>query len=157
MVQEQINTLLQESLSRKKKDKDKKKKSKRDRHHADGLTVLNPLGNSLAGVPGAAAAAKTLKTKPVKAPSGAKPAAGRRPRGAGKAAKGGPGKKKAAAGPAPGYDSEEDEDNARPMSYDEKRQLSLDINKLPGESRGGECRRCALLLGSGFARMTLVF
>lgn len=28
-------------------------------------------------------------------------------------------------------DSEE-EDNARPMSYDEKRQLSLDINKLPG-------------------------
>lgn len=26
----------------------------------------------------------------------------------------------------------EDEDNAKPMSYDEKRQLSLDINKLPG-------------------------
>lgn len=32
---------------------------------------------------------------------------------------------------APGFDSE-DEDNAKPMSYDEKRQLSLDINKLPG-------------------------
>lgn len=31
----------------------------------------------------------------------------------------------------PAYDSE-DEDNAKPMSYDEKRQLSLDINKLPG-------------------------
>ena len=30
------------------------------------------------------------------------------------------------------YDSE-DEDNAKPMSYDEKRQLSLDINKLPGK------------------------
>lgn len=29
------------------------------------------------------------------------------------------------------FDSE-DEDNAKPMSYDEKRQLSLDINKLPG-------------------------
>lgn len=28
-------------------------------------------------------------------------------------------------------DSEE-EDTAKPMSYDEKRQLSLDINKLPG-------------------------
>lgn len=27
----------------------------------------------------------------------------------------------------------EDEDDAKPMSYDEKRQLSLDINKLPGE------------------------
>lgn len=34
-----------------------------------------------------------------------------------------------------GYDSE-DEDNARPMSYDEKRQLSLDINKLPGDKLG---------------------
>lgn len=32
----------------------------------------------------------------------------------------------------PAFDSE-DEDNARPMSYDEKRQLSLDINKLPGK------------------------
>lgn len=31
------------------------------------------------------------------------------------------------------FDSEE-EDTAKPMSYDEKRQLSLDINKLPGES-----------------------
>jgi len=29
------------------------------------------------------------------------------------------------------FDSDE-EDNARPMTYDEKRQLSLDINKLPG-------------------------
>lgn len=26
----------------------------------------------------------------------------------------------------------EEEDNAKPMSYDEKRQLSLDINMLPG-------------------------
>ena len=27
----------------------------------------------------------------------------------------------------------DEEDNAKPMSYDEKRQLSLDINKLPGQ------------------------
>ncbi|XP_054158043.1 bromodomain-containing protein 2-like isoform X1 [Oppia nitens] len=33
------------------------------------------------------------------------------------------------------YESE-DEDNAKPMSYDEKRQLSLDINKLPGDKLG---------------------
>ena len=38
-------------------------------------------------------------------------------------------------GAATGFDSEE-EDNARPMSYDEKRQLSLDINKLPGDKLG---------------------
>ena len=31
----------------------------------------------------------------------------------------------------PQFDSD-DEDNAKPMTYDEKRQLSLDINKLPG-------------------------
>ncbi|XP_028919621.1 bromodomain testis-specific protein isoform X2 [Ornithorhynchus anatinus] len=33
------------------------------------------------------------------------------------------------------YKSEE-EDNSKPMSYDEKRQLSLDINKLPGDKLG---------------------
>ncbi|XP_024152915.1 bromodomain-containing protein 2a isoform X1 [Oryzias melastigma] len=33
------------------------------------------------------------------------------------------------------FDSDEEEDTA-PMSYDEKRQLSLDINKLPGEKLG---------------------
>ncbi|CAK9291614.1 unnamed protein product [Gordionus sp. m RMFG-2023] len=37
--------------------------------------------------------------------------------------------------PPPLYDSD-DEDNAKPMSYDEKRQLSLDINKLPGDKLG---------------------
>lgn len=35
--------------------------------------------------------------------------------------------------PVSSFDSE-DEDNAKPMSYDEKRQLSLDINKLPGKN-----------------------
>ncbi|CAG5119777.1 unnamed protein product [Candidula unifasciata] len=35
----------------------------------------------------------------------------------------------------PPFDSD-DEDNAKPMTYDEKRQLSLDINKLPGDKLG---------------------
>ena len=39
----------------------------------------------------------------------------------------------AALPPLQGFDSDE-EDNAKPMTYDEKRQLSLDINKLPGLS-----------------------
>lgn len=30
----------------------------------------------------------------------------------------------------------DDEDQAKPMTYDEKRQLSLDINKLPGDKLG---------------------
>ncbi|XP_009077779.1 PREDICTED: bromodomain-containing protein 4-like, partial [Acanthisitta chloris] len=37
--------------------------------------------------------------------------------------------------PAPAYESEEEE-KCKPMSYEEKRQLSLDINKLPGEKLG---------------------
>ena len=37
--------------------------------------------------------------------------------------------------PYPGYQSDE-EDTAKPMTYDEKRKLSLDINKLPGDKIG---------------------
>lgn len=47
-------------------------------------------------------------------------------------AKAGPGRKKNAGLAASSAFDSEDEDNAKPMSYDEKRQLSLDINKLPG-------------------------
>ncbi|CAL8079381.1 unnamed protein product [Calicophoron daubneyi] len=38
--------------------------------------------------------------------------------------------------PCYGTDEELSENNVRPMTYDEKRQLSLDINKLPGEKLG---------------------
>ncbi|CAB3360095.1 Hypothetical predicted protein [Cloeon dipterum] len=52
----------------------------------------------------------------------------------------GPRKKNAAAAiPPPSaapFVESEDEDHAKPMSYDEKRQLSLDINKLPGDKLG---------------------
>ncbi|XP_030763890.1 bromodomain-containing protein 2-like isoform X2 [Sitophilus oryzae] len=98
-----------------------------------------------AAATGGAAAAKTPKTKGPRgpkpaaaAPSGAAagPAAKRAKTGRGAGAGTGPGRKKAqAAMPAPAFDSE-DEDNAKPMSYDEKRQLSLDINKLPGDKLG---------------------
>lgn len=62
--------------------------------------------------------------------------------GAGKAATRGaaPAKKKGLALPAaaaphpPQHPDTDDEDVAKPMSYDEKRQLSLDINKLPGKT-----------------------
>ncbi|XP_058809499.1 homeotic protein female sterile isoform X3 [Phymastichus coffea] len=45
-------------------------------------------------------------------------------------------KKNATNQPPPMAFDSEDEDNAKPMSYDEKRQLSLDINKLPGDKLG---------------------
>ncbi len=64
--------------------------------------------------------------KPVKAPRAKPkgPPAQKKPRGAGKG-----NRKKSIS--LPTFDSD-DEDNAKPMTYDEKRQLSLDINKLPG-------------------------
>ncbi|XP_029668063.1 homeotic protein female sterile-like isoform X4 [Formica exsecta] len=45
-------------------------------------------------------------------------------------------KKNTGSQPPPITFDSEDEDNAKPMSYDEKRQLSLDINKLPGDKLG---------------------
>ncbi|XP_020283136.1 bromodomain-containing protein 3-like isoform X6 [Pseudomyrmex gracilis] len=45
-------------------------------------------------------------------------------------------KKNTGSQPPPLAFDSEDEDNAKPMSYDEKRQLSLDINKLPGDKLG---------------------
>lgn len=39
-------------------------------------------------------------------------------------------------------DTDDEEDTARPMTYDEKRQLSLDINKLPGWLKLFFCEFC---------------
>lgn len=78
--------------------------------------VKNPRTPKTPGAPNAAAGAKRTK-------AGA---------GTGANARGGSGGKKKATAAAH-FDSDE-EDTAKPMSYDEKRQLSLDINKLPGES-----------------------
>lgn len=92
---------------------------------------MKPVMNRPPGAPPVVPSAKGPKAK----------GAGRAPKAAGANAQGAKrpktnarstnSKKKAGAAPAAAYDSE-DEDNAKPMSYDEKRQLSLDINKLPG-------------------------
>ena len=70
-------------------------------------------------------------------------------------------KKPAAAAPSQSdvykYESDEfdeEQDTAKPMTYDEKRQLSLDINKLPGDKLGrvvhiiqvSDYNNCSLLL-----------
>ncbi|XP_011306065.1 bromodomain-containing protein 4A isoform X2 [Fopius arisanus] len=83
----------------------------------------------------AAANAKQPKTKsrgPGKAT--AQNAAQKRPKTNSRSA--GTKKKNATSQPPPIAFDSEDEDNAKPMSYDEKRQLSLDINKLPGDKLG---------------------
>ena len=72
----------------------------------------------------AKSSAKQPKPRPNTAQKRRTPAAG--------AAKGKKGPKAAAAAAVPPEADSDEEDNTKPMTYDEKRQLSLDINKLPG-------------------------
>ncbi|XP_023724290.1 homeotic protein female sterile isoform X7 [Cryptotermes secundus] len=102
-----------------------------------------------AGPPAPPAAAAAVAAAAAATTTGAKNTKNKTARGAGKTA--GPNaqprrpkansrsagsKKKNAVVPPPMQFDSEDEDNAKPMSYDEKRQLSLDINKLPGDKLG---------------------
>ncbi|XP_050331800.1 homeotic protein female sterile isoform X2 [Bactrocera neohumeralis] len=90
-------------------------------------------GAASGGTPGAGGAASANKrAKGGAAAAGAGGGAGATA-GAGGAAPRGTNKKKPSQ--VMNFDSEE-EDTAKPMSYDEKRQLSLDINKLPGDKLG---------------------
>ncbi|CAI6363162.1 unnamed protein product [Macrosiphum euphorbiae] len=89
--------------------------------------LRHPMTNASAGLTTKGTKGKSAGTRgPAKAPAQPK-----RPRVNSKANN--PKKKNSVSAPA--FDSE-DEDNAKPMSYDEKRQLSLDINKLPGDKLG---------------------
>ncbi|XP_016657125.1 bromodomain-containing protein 3 isoform X5 [Acyrthosiphon pisum] len=89
--------------------------------------LRHPMANASAGLTTKGTKGKSAGTRgPAKAPAQPK-----RPRVNSKANN--PKKKNSVSAPA--FDSE-DEDNAKPMSYDEKRQLSLDINKLPGDKLG---------------------
>lgn len=84
---------------------------------ASSVTITGPLRKSIAktGIPGGPGADGEFLA------GGAKSSQGKRSHGKSKKSKN-----------LPAFDSE-DEDNVKPMSYDEKRQLSLDINKLPGD------------------------
>lgn len=105
------------------------------------LNQVNPImQNQVAANAGSATNAKGAKSKGQRQKPNAAAATAPTPNkraktaAAGNAA-GGPargGNKKKQPVPPMNFDSEE-EDTAKPMSYDEKRQLSLDINKLPGE------------------------
>ena len=89
-----------------------------------GSRISKPASATPAGR-GAAVANRSIASTP--AVEGAAPK--RRAQSAAK-----PKKTKASAAAAMAHTAESDEeDNAKPMTYDEKRQLSLDINKLPGK------------------------
>ncbi|XP_058997198.1 bromodomain-containing protein 3 isoform X2 [Mustela lutreola] len=117
-VHEQLAALSQAPVNKPKRRKEKKEKEKKrkdkERHKAKSEDEKK-----------AKAAPPAKQAQPKKAPAkkaSSTAAASRQPKKGGKQA-------------SASYDSEEEEEGL-PMSYDEKRQLSLDINRLPGEKLG---------------------
>lgn len=112
-VHEQLAALSQAPVSKPKKkkenEKDKKKKEKDNKH--------NKTKPEEKGKPGQPAKPAQQKKGPARKANSTVPG-NRQPKKGGR-----------------GYDSE-DEEMSLPMTYDEKRQLSLDINRLPGEKLG---------------------
>jgi len=134
-LQDQLRRLNQEHMNRLKEKTERKKKRKknreRDKDKSDKVVAVPtasvipvPVATTTTDLNSAKKVNKS-KQKVNKTPSDVK-----RTR---KNSKGSGGKKtKVAAGAFPVSFDSDDEDNAKPMTYDEKRQLSLDINKLPG-------------------------
>ncbi|CAG5124971.1 unnamed protein product, partial [Candidula unifasciata] len=141
-VQEQLASLTREHVQRLKeknenKTKKKKKKDKEEIKKELTDTITPPPHVPMASLPPPALTKDTPKPKKK---SKQKSPANKKPRN-NSINLGAPNHKRAGLLPAaapvpPPFDSDEDEDNAKPMTYDEKRQLSLDINKLPGDKLG---------------------
>ncbi|CAG4924831.1 unnamed protein product [Colias eurytheme] len=137
-LQEKMRKLVEESNNKKKAKKKIKEKTKKQvtnsavpkTNAVPAYTKVNNIGDNLEHV----LASSGVRGKP----------GGKRGGGAGKASSRGapPAKKKsstpvgAPAARPPSRNDTDEEDLAKPMSYDEKRQLSLDINKLPGDKLG---------------------
>ncbi|KAL5276095.1 BRD4 family protein [Megaselia abdita] len=152
-LQNEMSKLSEEAKNKKKAKKKNKKNSNISSAGVTGGEVNShsKTGNATgvnSSVPTPGPLDSTAKSSKSKGPRGSKSAAGNSnnsPASASvKRAKSSSGnssnvrKKKGSGGGGPAaqnYDSEE-EDTAKPMSYDEKRQLSLDINKLPGDKLG---------------------
>lgn len=136
-LQDQLQRLTQEHMNRLKEKTERKKKRKKNRERDKDRSekIVEVPSASVIPVPVATTtstdmiSAKKLNNKSnkkvTKTPSEKRKRAGSK----------GSGNKKALKTPtgfSVPFDSD-DEDNAKPMTYDEKRQLSLDINKLPGK------------------------
>ncbi|XP_044938807.1 bromodomain-containing protein 3 isoform X2 [Mustela putorius furo] len=121
-VHEQLAALSQAPVNKPKRRKEKKEKEKKrkDKDKDKERHKAKSEDEKKAKVAPPAKQAQPKKAPAKKASSTA--AASRQPKKGGKQA-------------SASYDSEEEEEGL-PMSYDEKRQLSLDINRLPGEKLG---------------------
>uniref|UniRef100_A0A3B3Q750 Bromodomain-containing protein 2 n=1 Tax=Paramormyrops kingsleyae TaxID=1676925 RepID=A0A3B3Q750_9TELE len=129
-VHEQLAALSQAPIVKPKKKRDKKekkKKKKSENRRGDGAVEKPPKAAKISKSKSSRSASSSTPGKKALVPS---------PRSS-KKSQATPTASNVALGASlpPLYDSEEEEEG-RPMSYDEKRQLSLDINKLPGEKLG---------------------
>ncbi|XP_070531967.1 bromodomain-containing protein 2-like isoform X4 [Ptychodera flava] len=116
----------------KEKDKDAKKKKKKKEKEKEKEKEVEKPEKEEEKKPEVKKEEKKEKPKPKQRPTSTKPPAAKKPP---KRSNSSRQSKKNKQPPPPVYESE-DEDMAKPMSYDEKRQLSLDINKLPGDKLG---------------------
>nr|XP_020737721.1 bromodomain-containing protein 3-like [Odocoileus virginianus texanus] len=119
-VHEQLAALSQAPVNKPKRKKEKKEKKKKDKDKDKERHKAKAEDEKRAKAAPPAKQAPQKKAPAKKANSTT--VAGRQPKKGGKQA-------------SASYDSEEEEEGL-PMSYDEKRQLSLDINRLPGEKLG---------------------
>jgi len=139
-IQEELEKLTEEhmqKLKQKKEKSEKKKKKKKEKLDKKEKVIETPItvpsSTNTTSVTPSVNAIKTPKVKATKKlPLEPKSTKKKTPTVRTPSAKK---NKVVAAGnggvPPVAFDSD-DEDNAKPMTYDEKRQLSLDINKLPG-------------------------
>ncbi|XP_052737200.1 bromodomain-containing protein 3-like isoform X2 [Bicyclus anynana] len=151
-LQEKMRKLVEESSNKKKAKKKVKDKQKNKQITNSAIPKTNAVAtyNAKANNIGENLATSGVRGKPGGKRGGGAAAtataAAAASAGAGKtAARGAPAKKKSSTPtaapqhhppPHHAHQDSEDEDLAKPMSYDEKRQLSLDINKLPGDKLG---------------------
>ncbi|WAR30346.1 BRDT-like protein [Mya arenaria] len=139
-LQEQLHRLTQEHLNKLKEKTERKKKKKKSRERAkERIEKIIPVPAANV-IPVSVATTTPDLTNSVKKVTKSKPKTNKTPSDVQrkrKTSKGSGGKKvKVSSPPYQMQFDSDDEDNAKPMTYDEKRQLSLDINKLPGDKLG---------------------
>ncbi|XP_072816604.1 bromodomain-containing protein 3 isoform X2 [Vicugna pacos] len=121
-VHEQLAALSQAPVSKPKRRKEKKEKKRKDKDRDKDKDRHKARPEEERKAKAAPPARQPPQRRAPAKRASSTTAAGRQPKKGGRQA-------------SASYDSEEEEEGL-PMSYDEKRQLSLDINRLPGEKLG---------------------
>ncbi|XP_029658455.1 bromodomain-containing protein 3 isoform X3 [Octopus sinensis] len=136
-IQEKLGILTQECLKERKEKKNKKKKKAKEKEKEKEKEKDKVIEIPPPQPPPAPVQQPPVEQQP-KPPKSSKPKSKQKsPSSKNKRTSNRSSSSKNRSKPAtPGSYDSDDDDNAKPMTYDEKRQLSLDINKLPGDKLG---------------------